>query len=156
MSDDFEADHKVETYARTLIEASRSENGSDADLSQHHHARNLSLGVLETLSTMLEAGDFDLTDSVAKKYKDILDSHDETVSVVVTTAVPMDDSLRRKARVKVEGDLQRPVYLIEKVDPSILGGIILEVHGKRFDASVRAQLADIRKTLISTYVGSDR
>lgn len=92
---------------------------------------------------------------MSKKYKEILDSEDETVSVTVTTSVPMDDNLREKVRSKVAADMQVPIYLVERVDPSILGGIVIEAYGKRFDASVRAQLANIRKTLASTFVGSE-
>ena len=73
----------------------------------------------------------------------------------MTTSVPMDDDLRAKVRAKVEKDLDAPVFLVERVDPSILGGIIVEARGNRHDASVRAQLANIRKTLSSTYIGSD-
>ena len=50
-------------------------------------------------------------------------------------------------------DLNAPVYLVERVDPSILGGIILEQRGKRYDASVRAQLSNIRKQLADTFIG---
>ena len=70
----------------------------------------------------------------------------------MTTAVPMDDALREKVRAKTEADLNAPVYLVERIDPSIIGGIMLEVRGKRYDASVRAQLANIRKTLSSTFI----
>ena len=73
----------------------------------------------------------------------------------MTTAVPMDDDLRAKVRAKAEKELNAPIYLVERVEPSIIGGIILEAYGKRFDASVKAQLANIRKTLTSTSIGSD-
>lgn len=54
-----------------------------------------------------------------------------------------------------EADLKAPVYLVERVDPSIIGGIMLEARGKRHDASVRAQLANIRKTLSSSFIGGE-
>ena len=47
----------------------------------------------------------------------------------------MDDDLRAKVRAKTEADLNAPVYLVERIDPSIIGGIMLEVRGKRYDAS---------------------
>ena len=92
---------------------------------------------------------------VAKQYKEYLDAEDKTVSVTVTTAVPLDDDLREKVRAKAEADLKAPVYLVERVDPSIIGGIMLEARGKRHDASVRAQLANIRKTLSSSFIGGE-
>lgn len=146
---------KSEKYARALIEAARSEGRANKDLVQWNHALKFSPEVLETLAAMRSEDDLDLVDDVARTYKQILDTEDKTVSATVTTAVPMDDDLRQKVISKAEKDLNAPVYLVERVDPSIIGGIILEARGNRYDASVRAQLSSIRKTLSSTFMGSD-
>ena len=146
---------KVEAYTRALMEAARAEGRANADLVQWQHARKFSPEVLETLAAMQREDDLDLVEQVAKHYKELLDAQDTTVSVTVTTAVPMDDDLRAKVRAKAETDLGLPVYLVERVDPSIIGGIMLEVRGKRYDASVRAQLANIRKTLSSSFIGGE-
>lgn len=146
---------KVEAYTRALMEAARSEGRANADLVQWQHARKFSPEVLETLAAMQCEDDLDLVSQVAKQYKEYLDAEDKTVSVTVTTAVPLDDDLREKVRAKAEADLKAPVYLVERVDPSIIGGIMLEARGKRYDASVRAQLANIRKTLSSSFIGGE-
>ena len=146
---------KVEAYTRALMEAARSEGRANADLVQWRHARKHSPEVLETLAAMQREDDLDLVSQVAKQYKEYLDAEDKTVSVTVTTAVPLDDDLREKVRAKAEADLKAPVYLVERVDPSIIGGIMLEARGKRYDASVRAQLANIRKTLSSSFIGGE-
>lgn len=146
---------KVEAYTRALMEAARSEGRANADLVQWQHARKFSPEVLETLAAMQREDDLDLVAQVAKQYKEYLDAEDKTVSVTVTTAVPLDDDLREKVRAKAEADLKAPVYLMERVDPSIIGGIMLEARGKRHDASVRAQLANIRKTLSSSFIGGE-
>ena len=146
---------KVEAYTRALMEAARSEGRANADLVQWQHARKFSPEVLETLAAMQREDDLDLVAQVAKQYKEYLDAEDKTVSVTVTTAVPLDDDLREKVRAKAEADLKAPVYLVERVDPSLIGGIMLEARGKRHDASVRAQLANIRKTLSSSFIGGE-
>lgn len=144
---------KIEQYARALIEAGRAEGRSDADLVQWRHAQKFSPEVLEVLGSMRQSDDLHLVDAVSKEYKEILDAGDDTVMVTVTTSVPMDDDLRAKVKAKASADLGAPVYLVERVDPSILGGIILEQRGKRYDASVRAQLSNIRKSLSATFIG---
>ena len=146
---------KVEAYTRALMEAAHSEGRANADLVQWQHARKFSPEVLETLAAMQREGDLGLVEDVAKQYKSYLDAQDTTVSVTVTTAVPMDDELREKVRAKASADLKAPVYLVERVDPSIIGGIMLEARGKRYDASVRAQLSNIRKTLSSSFIGGE-
>lgn len=146
---------KSEKYARALIDAARQEGRANKDLAQWNHALKFSPEVLETLAAMRTEDDLNLVGDVARTYKEILDSEDKTVSVTVTTAVPLDDDLREKVIAKAEKDLNAPVYLVERVDPSIIGGVVLEARGNRYDASVRAQLANIRKTLSSTFIGSD-
>lgn len=149
-----EAD-KVEAYTRALLEAARSEGRANADLVQWQHARKFSPEVLETLAAMQKEDDLGLIEKVSKQYKEYLDNEDKTVSVTVTTAVPLDDDLREKIKAKASADLNAPVFLVERVDPSIIGGIMLETRGKRYDASVRAQLSNIRKTLSSSFNGGE-
>lgn len=148
-------DERVEAYARALIQAGRNEGRSNADLVQWLHAGKFSPEVLEALGAMREAGDLHLIDAVSHAYKEMLDTEDKTVMVTVTTSVPLDEELREKIIQKATADLEAPVYLVERVDPSIIGGIILEQRGKRYDASVRAQLGFIRKQLGTTFIGVD-
>ena len=88
-------------------------------------------------------------------FKIDLGSIKELLDVNVTTAKRLSAAEYQSISVILTEKLGREIFLNKKVDPSILGGIIVEARGNRHDASVRAQLANIRKTLSSTYIGSD-
>ena len=148
-------EEKVEAYTRALLDAARSEGRANADLVQWQHAVKFTPEVLETLTAMREDNDLDLVKDVAHQYKTLVDQDDKTVSVTVTTAVPMDDKLRGEVRAKMEKDLKAPIYLVERVDPSIIGGIVIEERGNRYDASVKAQLVNIRKKLSTSFIGGE-
>lgn len=148
-------EEKVEAYTRALLDAARSEGRTNADLVQWQHAVKFTPEVLETLTAMREDNDLDLVKDVAHQYKTLVDQDDKTVSVTVTTAVPMDDKLRGEVRAKMEKDLKTPIYLVERVDPSIIGGIVIEERGNRYDASVKAQLVNIRKKLSTSFLGGE-
>lgn len=150
-----QTDKRVEAYARALFEAGRMGERANSDLEQWLQAGSFTPEVIETLLVMREHNDLRLVKPVADMYKELLDAEDKTVSVTVTTAVPLDDELRETITKKCERELDCPVYLVEVVDPAILGGVVLEARGRRHDASVRAQLATIRSTLSSTFIGSD-
>lgn len=79
----------------------------------------------------------------------LMAEHDATVEVTATTAVPMDDLLRAKTIARCEELFNAPIYLSEAVDPQILGGIVLEGNNRRYDMSVRAELASVRKALVA-------
>ena len=85
---------KAEAYTRALLDAARQEGRANADLVQWQHAKKFSPEVLETLSAMQAENDADLIDQVAKRYKEILDSEDKTVSVSFTLPVQALDLLK--------------------------------------------------------------
>ena len=68
-------------------------------------------------------------------------------AVDLTTAVPVDDALKEKVSAMF-GEDYNEVELSNIVEPSIIGGFIIEADSKRLDASVMRQLSDIRKQLV--------
>lgn len=146
---------KIEAYARSLLDAARGEGRAPLDVQQIRHAVKFAPEVFEVLARMAEESDLELLQQVYDDLRNMLDSEDETVTVDVTTAVKMTPSLRKKVRDKCEHDFEAPIFLVEHIEPSILGGIIIEAKGRRRDASVRAQLVNIRRNLSTSFVGGD-
>ena len=146
---------KVEEYSRALLDASRQEGRAYSDLTQWRHAVKFSPEVMNTLTSMQEEDDVDLINEVYAEFKRLVDSDDSIVSVTVTTAVPLDADLRQKVCEKAEDMFHASIYLVERVEPSILGGIILEAQGQRFDASVKTQLSTVRRTLSNAFMGGE-
>lgn len=72
--------------------------------------------------------------------------------VTAITAVPLSDELREKLIKKLEKDTGKTIALAERVDKSILGGIILRTENSQTDASVRARLDGIRAELSSQQI----
>ena len=65
----------------------------------------------------------------------------------VTTAVPLTDEMCASLVSKLTASLGRPVTLRERVDASIIGGIIVNVGGRVLDGSLSSQLDSVRSTL---------
>ena len=144
---------KVEEYARTLLSSAKLEGRTNADLVQWRHAVKFSPEVLEVLTAMQAEDDPALIKKVYAQLQTLVAADDTTVMVTATTAVEMDDELREKVIAKGHEMFDAPIYLVERIDPNILGGIVLEAKGQRYDASVRAQLANVRTALSSTFRG---
>ena len=65
----------------------------------------------------------------------------------VRTAVPLSEALRARVREAVVRVTGKQAHLIEKVDPAILGGIVIEVDGKKIDGSVASRLRELGQAL---------
>lgn len=71
------------------------------------------------------------------------------VDVHVRTAVPLGDELRTRLKDAVAALTGRKPSLVERVDPSLIGGIVIEVAGKKVDASVASRLRGLSETLLA-------
>ncbi len=140
-------DKVLETYARSLMEASKAEGRVYADLSKLQEFATASPELLAIIETMSKRDQLDLLPKMATVFKAIAEEDEDVVGVTVTTAIPLDDELRQTITEKCEKDFGRKVFLIEQVDPSIIGGIVLEARGERRDISVKTQLRAAHDTL---------
>lgn len=71
------------------------------------------------------------------------------VEVQVRTAVPLSPELRTRLKDSVAAFTGRKPDLTERVDPSLLGGMVIEVAGKKIDASVASRLRDLSEKLLA-------
>ena len=66
---------------------------------------------------------------------------------VVTTAVELDEEYMDKIKNKLESQTGRKLVLEFVIDPAIIGGIVLRVGDSVYDASLRAQLDNLRESI---------
>jgi F-type H+-transporting ATPase subunit delta len=71
------------------------------------------------------------------------------VDVHVRTAVPLTADLRQRLEQTLATSTGRKPTLIEKVDPSVIGGLVVEVQGRKIDASVASRLHDLSAALLA-------
>ncbi len=106
--------------------------------------------VKDVLAIMAERRDTDYIKRVADVYRKMAEDKLNLIITEVTTAVPMDDELRARVTDQLSKQFGKAVHLEEVVDPSIMGGVIVNAQGKRMDASIATQLAHARNVLSKT------
>lgn len=67
--------------------------------------------------------------------------------VTVTSAVEVDDVAKQIEALIKSQDTNSTVELTSKLDPGIIGGLIIQIDDKVYDASIKSQLARIREKL---------
>jgi len=104
--------------------------------------------LVDSLQVINRHGRLGLLRAVAEAYRLAHRARRGLVDVVVRTAVPLTDSLRARLAEVLTGVLpnMRPA-LIERVEPSLLGGIVVEVAGWKYDASVANRLEGLSEAL---------
>ena len=103
--------------------------------------------VVELLEVMASRCDANLFRRVVARYEELIVEKLNFNVVDVTTVVELDDNLRTVITEKAVSDLGRDCVLVEHIDPSIQGGIIMSCGSRYVDASVRSQFDKARIAL---------
>ena len=71
------------------------------------------------------------------------------LEVEITTAYELSDEEARSILSQIEQASGRTVVATRKVDPDLIGGIVLQAGSMRADASVRGRLDRLRQELVT-------
>lgn len=88
---------------------------------------------------------------IMEAYMELYRKHHKIQRVEITTAVSVDEKVHQKileSMHQMKGYEQMQFDVQAKVDPSIVGGFVLQVGDTLFDASIRHDLQVIRKQFI--------
>ncbi len=103
---------------------------------------SISTGLFDVLSTNKR---LNIVNDVAVKYSVLFDELNGKEVAQVTTAIPMTDDLEVKVLAKIKELTNKAVELENIVDESILGGFILRVGDKQYNASVANKLNNLKR-----------
>jgi len=103
-------------------------------------ADRLAAGVV---GVMLGKGRLTLVADVADQYERFVAQAEHVVEVQVTTAVPVDDGVERLISDRVRRSTGGEPRLTMRVDPDILGGLVLRVDDLLVDGSLRSRLQQL-------------
>ena len=82
---------------------------------------------------------------IKARYEILWEDERDLLPVEVTSAVELDKSTISSIGERIGEQTKRTVELSSKVDPDILGGIVLRVGNVILDASIRNRLEQLRK-----------
>ena len=82
-----------------------------------------------------------------RAYRDRYNADHGIIEVTVVSAVPLNDISREKLLAKLQEMTGKTVRLTAKVDPSILGGLRLDLNGTRLDGTVQRRLERLRDSI---------
>ena len=84
---------------------------------------------------------------IADEYHQFYEKHRGILEARVTTAIPLDETMKRKVIDKLKAETQKDIRVESVVDPSIIGGMIIKLEDKIIDGSIRFRLQKLRREL---------
>ena len=102
---------------------------------------------LNFLKILVERGAIHAFSECAAAYQESYFRDHQVAVAEVTTANALNEAQRKKLIDKLKKLTGKEIVIKEKIDPSVLGGVLLQMDGKRYDNTVRHRLAAIKQTI---------
>jgi F-type H+-transporting ATPase subunit delta len=102
---------------------------------------------LNFLELLAERHRLPATFRIRREFDDLWREEHKLLSVEVTSAIELDESLVSSIGERIEERTGRRIELTSRVDPDIIGGLVLRVGNKILDASVHGRLERLRRQL---------
>jgi len=103
--------------------------------------------VVNFVKLLAEKGRAAELDEVAVEYDVLIAARERILDVELTTAQELSDADFERIKNQIEQASGRTVQAERKVDPNLIGGIVLQAGSMRLDASVRGRLERLRHEL---------
>jgi ATP synthase F1 delta subunit len=101
------------------------------------------------LELLVEKGRMPDVFRIRREFDELWKKANRRLDVTVTSAIELDPKVVGKIGEEVERQTGEKVDLSSEVDDGILGGIVLRVGNMVLDASIRARLEKLRKSVAS-------
>jgi F-type H+-transporting ATPase subunit delta len=88
-------------------------------------------------------------EEIEREFERLVAEEEGRIEVELTTAVELSDDEAKSIVSQIEQAAGRSVEATRKVDPDLLGGIVLQAGSLRVDASVRGRLEGLRRELVT-------
>jgi len=89
-------------------------------------------------------------EDMIKSFKQQLALHRGELAAEVQSALPLSDEQLTALKNQLKSSYGKDVRLTVKVDPSLLGGLVVKVGSRMFDSSLRTKLANLKVVLKGT------
>ncbi|MEL7487635.1 MAG: F0F1 ATP synthase subunit delta [Pseudomonadota bacterium] len=85
--------------------------------------------------------------AMIKGYNDLAAYHRGEVRAEATSAAPLNEEQTRRLRGEIEGLVGKAVNLDTRVDPDLLGGLVVKVGSAMIDSSLRSKLEKLKNAM---------
>jgi len=103
--------------------------------------------LVDALQVLNSKGRAALVPALRERFRLALEERRGEVDVYVTTSVPLPDPLRERLTQVIGARTGKKPQLIEQVDASLLGGLVVRVGDEKLDISIARRLASLRQSL---------
>lgn len=99
------------------------------------------------LCVLTERGRMGCFSGIVKNFRASYNEYFKIAEITVTSSVPLSEQVRENIAAKMSEVTGKTVSIREKVDPALIGGVVIDYGSTRYDGSVRSRLSELKREL---------
>lgn len=103
--------------------------------------------LLNFLKILIDRGTINRIGECIDAYTDLYNKMYNIEAASVVSATELTDEQKDSVRAKLENMTGKTVRATYSVNPELIGGLRVEIAGRRYDNTISARLADLRRSL---------
>jgi F-type H+-transporting ATPase subunit delta len=137
---------------RTFLSASQINREEKRKVLQAILAGKTDEKFLDFLYFILEKGRMNFLEEISREYHHRVKENLGILETNLITAVPAEPKLKERLREKLERAYKKKIEMKEKIDPQLVGGVILVLGNQVMDWSVRDRLLSLKESLLEVRI----
>lgn len=126
-----------------VIKESKKNKIIEVLLSEKVHSLTLSF-----MSLLIRNGREQYIPAIARNFSELYRSHKGIRSATFITAAPVSDAVKSRVEKVIEEAIKSPVEMKTESNEDLIGGFIIRIENRQYDASVASSLKRVKKELL--------
>ncbi|HAG43979.1 MAG TPA: ATP synthase F1 subunit delta [Clostridium sp.] len=143
---------KKEPQFQIILEHPELSKEDKKDMLTSVFEENVSKSVLTLCYNLIDNSMENYFNRIGKDFDDKINDKYGVIEAVVYTVLPINADSMKKLKEILTKKLQKRVILSNKVDKSIVGGVVLKVGDKLIDVSIKGRLDDIHTSINNSII----
>ncbi len=139
---------ETESDFRLFLETPRIDAAEKKRVLSEVFAAGIPSRLLRFLLVVIDKGRQRLLPQIAVEFGELVNEHFGRLQVQVTLADEPDETLKAELKERLDRLLETEVLPYYRIDPRILGGVVIRVGDRIMDGSIRHRLQTLRRSLL--------
>lgn len=105
--------------------------------------------VVNFMLFLCEKGRFSLICDIIEEFEALCREASRTCEARIVCAAELDDERKATLVAKLEKMLGKKIEPVYSIDPSLIGGVLVQVDGKVFDGTLKSRLRDVKDVMLN-------
>lgn len=126
-----------------ILEHPRISKGEKRSLVENIFKQSVSKEILNFLFIIIDKRREASLMDIVKEYSTLFKEYKGILDIEAVTAVSMEENAKEKLKLVLKNRFKKEIQLSNRVDPSIIGGVVLKMDSKVIDSSLKSQLKEM-------------